>query len=324
MTACLGLDVAKNKVDAAILLENGKFKNKAFDNTAKGFAELLAWLAQHGAAQCPACMEATGAFHEALATFLFDKGHRVGVVNPQRIKSFGASEGIRTKNDRVDARLIARFCKVMQPQVWEPEPLEIRELRALGRRRDELVAMRTQESNRAGLNTESVEESIESMLASIEKELEEIDRKIKGHIDSHPGLKERFELLRSIPGIGAVCAEAILSETGAFSRFAHAGEAVAYAGLSPHERSSGTSLRGHAHIGKRGNSRLRRLLYMPSLTAQWAKPLVAALAQRLREKGKPAKVILCACMKKLLQIAFGVLKHGKKFDPNYKLLPATA
>ncbi len=69
---------------------------------------------------------------------------------------------------------------------------------------------------------------------------------------------------------------------------------------------------------------MRRLLYMPSLTAQWANPLVAALAQRLREKGKPAKVILCACMKKLLQIAFGVLKHGKKFDPNYKLLPATA
>lgn len=324
MSPCLGLDVAKNKVDAAILMDNGKFKNKGFANSAKGFAELLTWLVQHGAAQAPACMEATGAYHEALATFLFDKGHRVSVVNPQRIKSFGASEGLRTKNDRVDARLIARFCKVMQPQAWKPEPLEIRELRALGRRRDELVVMRTQESNRAGLNTESVEESIESMLASIEKEIEEIDRKIKGHIDSHPGLKEQFDLLRSIPGIGAVCAEAILSETGGFSRFAHACEVVAYAGLSPHERSSGTSVRGHAHISKRGNSRLRRLLYMPSLTAQWANPLVAALAQRLREQGKPAKVILCACMKKLLQIAFGVLKHGKKFDPNYKLLPKNA
>ena len=324
MSPSLGLDVAKNKVDAAILMDNGKFKNKGFANTAKGFAELLSWLAQHGAAQAPACMEATGAYHEALATFLFDKGHRVSVVNPQRIKSFGASEGIRTKNDRVDARLIARFCQVMQPQAWQPEPLELRELRALGRRRDELIAMRIQESNRAGLNMESVEESIESMLASIEKEIEEIDRKIKDHIGGHPGLKERFDLLRSIPGIGEVCAEAILSETGGFCRFERACEAVAYAGLSPQERSSGTSVHGRSHISKKGNSRLRRLLYMPSLTAQWANPLVAALAQRLKERGKPAKVILCACMKKLLRIAFGVLKHGNKFDPNYKQLPATA
>ena len=324
MSPCLGLDVAKNKVDAAILMDNGKFKNKGFANTAKGFAELSSWLAQHGATQAPACIEATGAYHEALATFLFDKGHRVSVVNPQRIKSFGTSEGLRTKNDRVDARLIARFCKVMQPQAWQPEPLEIRELRALGRRRDELIVMRIQESNRAGLNMESVEESIESMLGSIEKEIGEIDRKIKEHIDSHPGLKKQFDLLRSIPGIGDVCAEAILSETGVFSRFERACEAVAYAGLSPQERSSGTSVHGQTHISKKGNRRLRRLLYMPSLTAQWANPLVAAFAQRLKAKGKPAKVILCACMKKLLQLAFGVLKQGKEFDPNYKRQPVTA
>lgn len=316
MSACLGLDVAKSKVDAALLLENGKFKTKVFTNKPEGFAELQEWLVAHEAAEAPACMEATGAYHEALATFLFDNGHTVSVVNPQRIKSFGASEGIRTKNDRVDARLIARFGKVMQPQPWQPEPLEIRELRGLGRRRDELVVMRDQERNRAGGNVESVEESIESLLASIEQEIAAIDRKIKDHIDSHPGLKNQIELLESIPGIGRVCAAAILSETNGFSRFERVAEAVAYAGLSPQERSSGTSVHGKASISKKGNGRLRRLLYMPALCAKWRNPLVARLAERLEAKGKPGKVIICACMKKLLQIAFGVLKQNKPFNPN--------
>ena len=105
-------------------------------------------------------------------------------------------------------------------------------------------------------------------------------------------MKKQIELLETIPGIGRVCAEVILSETNGFFRFERVAEAVAYSGLSPQERSSGTSVHGKASISKKGNSRLRRLLYMPSLTAQWANPLVAALAQRLREKGKPAKVIL--------------------------------
>ena len=316
MSASLGLDVAKSKVDAALLLENGKFKTKVFPNKPKGFAELQEWLVALGAADASACMEATGVYHEAIATFLYDNGHRVSVVNPQRIKSFGASEGLRTKNDRIDARLIARFGKVMQPQAWEPEPLEIRELRDLGRRRDELIVLRTQEGNRAGGNVESVEESIESLLVSIDQEIKAIERKIEDHIDSHPDLKKQIELLETIPGVGRASAEVILSETNGFSRFERVAEAVAYSGLSPQERSSGTSVHGKASISKKGNSRLRRKLYMPTLRAKWDNPLVARLAERLAAKGKPAKVIICACMKKLLQIAFGVLKHNKPFDPN--------
>ena len=317
MSVFLGLDVAKSKVDAALLLENDKFKTKVFANTSQGFAALRDWLALHDAAQAPACMEATGAYHETLATYLFDAGHKVSIINPQRIKSFGASQGIRTKNDQIDARLIARFCKVMQPQPWQPEPLEIRELRALGRRRDALIEMRIQESNRTGLNIPSVEESIKSMLVSIDHEIEEIERKIAEHIDQHPDLKKQRDLLQSIPGIGAVCAEAIISETGNFARFTRAKEVVAFLGLSPQERSSGSSVHGKAHISKKGNRRLRSLMYMPSIIAKRCNPLVHALALRLEEKGKPAKVIICACMRKLVQIAFGVLKHKQPFNPNY-------
>ena len=322
MSPCLGLDVAKAKVDAALLMDTGKFKTKVFSNSPKGFAQLQAWLADCCAERVHACMEATGAYHEALATYLFDQGHSVSVTNPQRIKSFGASEGIRTKNDQIDARLIARFCKRMRPQTWQPEPLEIRELRALGRRRDDLVAMRAQESNRAGLNTASVEKSIARSLTSIDQWIEEIDREIKDHINRHPGLKTRFDLLRSIPGIGPVCAEAILSETGGFFRFERVAEAVAFVGLSPMERSSGTSVRGRSRISKQGNSRLRHLLFMPAMSARRHNPLVAALAQRLTAKGKAKKAILCACMRKLLHIAYGVLKHNQPFNPNFKTASA--
>lgn len=324
MPLCLGLDIAKSKIDAALLMDNGKLKTKVFGNTPKGFVELRAWLAAHGAAKVSACMEASGSYHEAVATSLFDCGHTVSVANPARVKSFGACEGIRTKNDQIDARLIARFGMKMEPTPWQPLPLEIRQLRALGRRRDDLLAMRVQECNRAGDDTEAVEESIESMLALIDHELKESERKIGEHIADHDGLKQRFDLLQSIPGVGPVCAEALLSETGGFVRFARAAEMVAFAGLSPQERSSGTSVRGTAHISKRGNSRLRRLLYMPAMAASWCNPLVAALAERLKAKGKPRKVVICACMKKLLQIAFGVLKHNQPFDPNYKNLPANA
>ena len=317
MTACLGLDIAKQKVDPALLLKNGKYKSKVFANTPKGFTALQQWLDTLGTPKAQVCIEATGAYHEAVATFLFDKGHRVCVVNPQRVKSFGLSEGIRTKNDQVDARLLARFGKAIQPRAWQPEPLPIRDLRALGRRRDELLVMRCQERNRAGLNTESVEESIESLLLSIEKEVAAIEQKIKAHFNSHPDLKEQFARLQSIPGIGPVCAEALLSETGGFERFERVSEVVAFVGLSPQERSSGSSVRGQAGISRKGNSRLRRLLYLPALAAQWANPLVSRFSQRLKEKGKPAKVVICACMKKLLQIAFGVIKQNKAFDPNF-------
>ena len=317
MPVFLGLDVAKSKVNAALLLENDKFKTKVFVNTSQGFADLRVWLTLHGAEQASVCMEATGSYHEALATYLFDAGHKVSVINPLRIKSFGTSQGIRTKNDQIDARLIARFCKVMQPQPWQPEPLAIRELRALGRRRDALIEMRIQEINRTGLNIPSVEESIKSMLISIDHEIEEIERKIAEHIDQHPDLKKQNELLKSIPGIGTICAEAILSETGGFTRFERIKEVVAFLGLSPQERSSGSSVHGKAHISKKGNRRLRSLMYMPSIIAKRCNPLVRTLALRLEEKGKPVKVIICACMKKLVQIAFGVLKHQQPFNPNY-------
>lgn len=318
MLATLGIDIAKKKFDAA-LLRHGKFKTKVFENSEAGFAALKDWLHHHDADKVHACMEATGSLFEGLATFLADEGHDVSVTNPLQIKAFGESLLSRTKTDKADARLIARYCETMKPTLWQPDAPEIRHLKALGRRRDALIAMRTQEINRNVSTNNRVQESVRTVVSVLNQEIDDISRKIKEHIDNHPDLKNKRDLLRSIPGVGDVSIEAILSETNGFANFSKVEQVVAYMGLSPREHSSGSSVRGKASVCKTGNRRLRKLLYMPALVAMQYNPIVKELAQRLKQKAKHGRLIACACMKKLIHIMFGVIKTGQPFDPAYSL-----
>lgn len=312
----LGVDVAKAKFQAA-LLKQEKYKSKSFDNKMSGFIALVAWLKQHEASDAHVCLEATGNYGDALAKFLFKNGYTVSVVNPSRIKAFGESELLRNKNDKIDAKLIARFCQKMKPAAWEPDPPEVEHLCMLGRRRDVLIAMRTQEINRRGNPDTSVNESIEKVITFLDQEIEQITVAIKEHINNSPDLKKKRDLLKTIKGVGDAVIEAILSETNGFAKFQRIEQVVAYMGLSPRERSSGTSVRGKSSLCKMGSARLRRALYMPALSASRCNPFVRALFERLKAKSKNGMVIACACMKKLVHIMFGVLKTGKPFDPAY-------
>lgn len=316
--AILGIDIAKKKFDVALLV-SGKYRNKTIANTQAGFDELSTWLSKNGIDKVHACMEATGILWEALATYLYDTGHVVSVVNPARIKAFGESELSRTKNDKADAKLIARFCEAMKPTPWQPDPLEIRTLQALGRRRDALIAMRTQELNREISTDRTVNCSIQSVIAFLDQEIDQIAKLIRDHIDNHPDLKRKRDLLKSIPGIGDVASEAVLSEFNGFEGFDKIKQVVAYMGLSPKERNSGSSVRGKSQICKTGNIRLRKALYMPALVASQRNPAVKALYDRLKSKSKNGLIIACACMKKLVHIMFGVIKSNKPFDPAYHL-----
>lgn len=318
MTAILGIDVAKNKFDIA-LLRNGKYKTRSFENKLPGFESLTAWLKQHDVATLHACLEATGSYGDALARFLFDTGHTVSVVNPARIKAFGESELQRTKNDKMDAKLIARFCETMKPVVWEPDPPEVEHLRALGRRRDALVSMRTQEGNRLGAADSSVNTSVQKVISFLDDEIEQISKLIREHINSHPDLKRKRELLKTIPGVGDVTIEAILSEINAFEGFDTVEKVVAYMGLSPKEKTSGTSVKGKSSLCKIGSARLRKILYMPALSAIQYNPFVNALYNRLKAKSKNGMIIACACMKKLVHIIYGVIKNNKPFNSAYNL-----
>jgi len=151
----LGIDIAKQRVAVALLVE-GKVRNRSFKNAPDGFESLALWLRKWGIDQVHACMEATGNYGEALAIYLHGAGHTVSIVNPARIKGFAQSELIRTKTDKVDAGIIARFCLAMKPVSWTPPSPEIRSLRALVRWVDSLTGMLTQEKNRLGSAHESV------------------------------------------------------------------------------------------------------------------------------------------------------------------------
>jgi transposase len=313
----LGVDISKQKFEVALLVE-GKIKNKSFPNTKEGFEALALWLTKLGIQQVFACLEATGNYGEDLALFLHEAGHTVSMVNPARVRGFAQSELVRTKTAKIDAGIIARFALAMKPDPWIPPPPEIRSLQALVRRADSLIDMLTQEKNRLGTAHESVLPLVQEHIAYLNQEIAKVRQQIADLIDRNPDLKQKKKLLLSIPGIGKVTTAAILAELYNLDRFNHVRELVAFIGLAPKEKISGSSIKGKPRLCKMGNGRLRKTLYMPALVSIQYNPLIIRFYDRLKEKGKNGKVIVCAVMRKLIHIIFGILKLGKKFDPNYK------
>src|SRR5215203_2326066 len=236
----LGLDLAKLKFNACLLRAGGKPRHKVFANTAEGFAQLSAWLERQGAGRVHACMEATGTYGDSLAAYLREAGHTVSRVNPAAVKAYAQSRLSRTKNDRVDAELIAGFCAERRPARWHPPAPELRELQALVRRLDSLVEMRTMEENRlaSGVTVKAVRESVEEHLAYLAEQIKRTEALIRDHIDSHPGLKRQRELLDSIPGVGETTAAALLAEVPDILQYKSARQVAAFAGLVPRERQS--------------------------------------------------------------------------------------
>jgi transposase len=260
-------------------------------------------------------MEATGGWSEELAFFLHEHGHVVSIVNPMQIRAFGQSELSRTKTDKADAGLIARFCAAMCPPAWEPPKPSERRLRQLVRRRRSLVEMRTQEENRLDSPAmDSVRESILRMIDVFDEQIKELDKQIKSAIDDDDDLKGKRDLIESIDGIGPITAATILGETPHIESFRSSKALTAFAGLCPNVRQSGTSVRS-TRTTKIGNRAIRKSLYMAAIAALRSNAIIRAFADRLRERGKRPKEVIVAVMRKLLVLVFGVLKTGRPFDP---------
>jgi transposase len=314
----VGIDIAKAHFDAARLGADGKYKHKKFDNTPEGFAAFAAWLEGFGPDPAHLCMEATGAYSLPLADFLSAHGFHVSVVNPAQVAAFGKSGLSRTKTDKADAKLIARFCLALRPEAWTPPPADIRELQALLRRLESLQEMQRMEQNREDPADPAVVASIQTVLAALEKEIEAVRAKVGSHIDGHPDLKRRAALLESIPGVGQATAAWLITLLSEHRGFDSAKQAAAFAGLAPRLRQSG-KWAGQTRLSKTGDPLLRKALYMPTLSALTHNPAIRAFCQRLKANGKSGKSYVCAAMRKIIHIAFAILKSGKPFDPNYGL-----
>jgi len=318
MNAWAGIDVSKDTLDACLLREKGKPLSQVFTNDTEGFAKLLRWAKRQSGAGVSIhfCMESTGAYSIGIAVHLAEAEERVSVVNPYRIKHFGIAQGVLNKTDKVDAQVIAGFCRKMSPASWRMAAPEVRLLQALTRRLADLQGHLTGEQNRLhqpGLFPE-IQASLRKSIRSIAAEMRRLWELIREHIGRHQQLKEDFELLNTINGIGEKTAVQFLAELPDVDQFSSAKSAAAFVGLNPREYKSGTSIQRQTRISKAGNARMRSALFMPALSASRLNPALKALYDRLIEAGLTPKQATCAVMRKLVMYAYGVLKSRRPFD----------
>lgn len=320
----LGIDVSKNTLDLCLLPGNGKKKTKKLPNSPDVEQLIYEWLTQQKCLpeQVMAVMEATSVYHENVAYGLHEKTPvAVCIANPQRAREFARGMGILTKNDTVDAYVLARYGELKQPAIWVPPPKEVRMLRELVGLRDALQADIQRVKNRLekAHSTRTSPEIIASLhrtQCGLEIELERVEQLISDHTDKNDGLKEDLKLLESIKGIGKVVGTTLLTVLRG-NTFRNAGQVAAFLGVVPIEKTSGSSVRGLAHMSKTGPADVRAKLYMAAVVAaRWNAPL-RALYERIMAKGKQAKVALGAVMRKLVHLCFGVLKTRKPWDENY-------
>jgi transposase len=272
-----------------------------------------------------ACLEATGRYSLGAALALHEAGHVVSVVivsvvNPAQIRDFARTKLGRNKTDGVDGAHIRDFCALFTPPAWSPPSQARRRLCDLRTMREGFIASRVEWQNRAssGVADATASDLARATIAHFQRQIDAVDAAIAETIDHDDELRGKRDLLVSIDGVGETLAAVILAELPGPDTLSRSAQAVAYAGLNPRRYQSGSSINLPSRISKIGNATLRTALFMPALSAMRYNPVIRALADRLRATGRLAgKQIVVAPMRKLLVLCFGVLKSGKKFNPEH-------
>jgi transposase len=303
----VGIDVAKAHLDIALRPTGERW---TVTNDDAGIAALVTRLQQ--LAPQLIVLEATGGYQRAVVAALAAAGLPVVVVNPRQARDFAKATGQLAKTDVLDARVLAHFADAVRPASRPLPDAQTEELRALLARRRQLIAMRTTEQNRLGSAPRRLQADIQAHITWLNERLAALDDDLDTTLHASPVWREREELLRSVPGIGPVCARTLvldLPELGTLSRR----RLAALVGVAPLNRDSGT-LRGSRTIWG-GRAHVRATLYMSTLVAVRYNPVLKAFYERLRAVGKAAKVALTACMRKVLTILNAMVKHQKRWQP---------
>ena len=237
-------------------------------------------------------------------------------MNPRRTSAYAESRLNRSKTDPVDARLLTRFCWREAPSSWQPASSEQKNLKDMTRRGlQSLKKVRDRLKNQIGRSgNPTVTGSLESVLESINEQIDPLEEAIDDHVQSCWALARKQVLLETIPGIGSATAALVLAELGDHQRFEGARQATAYAGLTPSHHESCSSVHRKPRLSKVGSSQLRKALYFPAISALRCNAATEAFGERLAERGKAKMVIIEAAMRKLLHICCGVLKNQAPFD----------
>jgi len=318
-----GIDVSKDKLDVALTFDGNKILSTAtFQNSILGFQKLSAWVEKHSKIATTAhfCIEATGIYHEEIAEFLCDKENFiVSVVNPFQPKSFAQSRLLRTKNDKVDANLLASYCAISKPKEMVKTSEELKTLRKLVRTLNYQIVERSKYKTKLhSVKDDYAAHVVNATIIFFTDSIANIEEKIKCHIRECSELKRKTDLLKSIISIGDRTAWQIMAEMKDIETDKiNAKSQVAHSGLAPKEYQSGSSVNGKPRICRTGNKKLREAFYMPAMTAMRYNKPMKEFYERLVSKGKPKKVALIAVMRKLLVTAVGVLNNGVPFDENW-------
>ena len=297
----IGIDVAKARLDVAIR-PTGQQWQVAY--TEKGIQELVEQITE--LQPTLVLLEASGGLELPMVAALAVANLPVVVVNPRQVRDFARATGKLAKTDALDAQVLAHFAEAIRPLPRSLPDTETQSLTALVARRNQVMSMLVAEKNRLRTSRPPVSQRIQLHIDWLEQELDEIDRDLKEMLRNSPVWREKENLLRTVPGVGpqlAVSILAYLPELGTLNRK----RIAALVGVAPFNRDSGT-LRGKRAVWG-GRSRIRASLYMAALVASRHNPVISIFYQRLLAAGKPKKVALTACMRKLLVILNAMLNH---------------
>jgi len=303
----IGIDVAKATLDLHNLATG---RTQTLSNTNAGREELKTLLPDP--ATCLIVLEATGGYEREVVADLTDAGYRVAVINPKRARDFARALGLVAKTDRIDARVLALFAERVQPAPSDKTPEKQAELQQLVARRRQLIDLKTQESNRWDVtHAKAARESIQAVINTLEAEIRGIEKVIETLLESDDDWQRKIQLIQSVPGLGPVVAATVVAEVPEIGKL-NRQQISALIGLAPYNRDSG-AMKGKRCISG-GRKSVRCVLYMAAIAAKRFNPVIKAFADRLAQHGKPFKIVITACMRKLLIILNSILKSGQPWN----------
>jgi len=310
----VGIDISKDTFDVF----DNQSGHHQYSNDLKGFKSFIKVLKD---ASC-CVMEATGCYHQCLTMCLFDNKISVAVLNPLVIKHYTQMKLHHTKTDKSDAQMICSYAQEQSVSLWQPEPAYIGQCNmlqsAVGLYFKQSTAIKNKLHSLAsrGVKTGVLMRSLKRQLKQLNKEIELLENEMEELIKEHN--QQMYSNIRSIPGVGKKTALLLIASTNGFKSFDNHRQLSAYFGLSPTERTSGTSIKGRPRISKAGNPKIRNYLFLCSFTACQCNPQCSALYGRLVAKGKSKKLALIAVTNKLLKQALAIAKSGICYDPEYR------
>ena len=311
----VGIDVAKGELVVAVRPSGARW---TVTNDERGVEALVAQLRREAPELI--VLEATGGYELLCVAALAAATLPVVVANPRQVRDFAKATGQRAKTDRIDAEILALFAERVRPAVRALPDVEAQELDALLARRRQLLEMLQAERNRLGQvfgrGKQPVKKSLKTHIAFLERELTRADTDLSEIIQQSPAWREKDDLLQSVPGVGRVLSFTLLADLPELGRLSRR-EIAKLVGVAPLSRDSGT-MRGRRFV-QGGRASVRAVLYMAALVATKRNPVIAAFYQRLVAAGKPKKLALVACMRKLLTILNTMVRTGERWSADYAL-----